>query len=158
MKWGVWQNFTRALESLKIGTLLVSFSPILKIYWLKIYRGVMCHNKKEWCKIWRGIDLAVQNWYEEFDEFWLEHLKISEICTLMGCFWQKHKMFELKKYTGICLMALNINAKFVGKLTCVFKNDMRNLANIHQSMFEKMRPWWNPFIQSRKCKTLKFTG
>ena len=35
-------------------------------------------------------------------------------------------------------MVLNINAKFVGKLTCVFKNDMRNLANIHQSMFEKV--------------------
>ena len=138
MKWGVWQNFTRALESLKIGTLMVSFCPILKIYWLKIYRGVMCHNNEEWCKIWRGIDLAVQNWHEEFDEFWLEHLKISEICTLMGCFWQNQKMFELKKSFGICLRVLNINAKFVGKLNCAFKNDMRNLANIHQSMFEKV--------------------
>ena len=31
-------------------------------------------------------------------------------------------------------MALKIDAKFEGKLTCAFKNDMRNLANFQQSM------------------------
>ena len=30
----------------------------------------MCHDIEEWCKIWKGIDLSVQNWHEEFDEFW----------------------------------------------------------------------------------------
>ena len=30
-------------------------------------------------------------------------------------------------------MALNIDAKFEGKLTFAFKNDMRNLRNFHQS-------------------------
>ena len=29
-------------------------------------------------------------------------------------------------------MALKIDAKFEGKLTCTFKNDMRNLANFHR--------------------------
>ena len=33
-------------------------------------------------------------------------------------------------------MALNIDAKFEGKMTCAFKNDMRNLANFYQSTFE----------------------
>ena len=42
-------------------------------------------------------DLPVQNWHEEFDEFWPEHSKISKIYTLMGCFWPKYIMFELKK-------------------------------------------------------------
>ena len=28
-------------------------------------------------------------------------------------------------------MALKIEVKFEGKLTCVFKNDMRNLSNFH---------------------------
>ena len=32
-------------------------------------------------------------------------------------------------------MALNIDAKFEGKITCAFKSEMRNLANFHQSMF-----------------------
>ena len=29
-------------------------------------------------------------------------------------------------------MALRIDAKFEGKLTCTFKNDMKNLANFHR--------------------------
>ena len=29
-------------------------------------------------------------------------------------------------------MTLNIDGKFEGKLTCVFKNDMRKLANFHR--------------------------
>ena len=92
MTWGIWQIFTRALESLKIGTLMASFCLKLKMYELKIYRGVICHDNKEWCKIWRGIDLSVQNWHEEFDKFWPEHSKISKICTLMSCFWPKYIM------------------------------------------------------------------
>ena len=57
-------------------------------------------------------------------------------------------------------MALNIDAKFEGKLTCAFKNDMRNSANFHQSTFENLKigTLWDPFIQSRKCTSLKFTG
>ena len=52
-------------------------------------------------KIWRGIDLSVQNWHEEFDKFWPKHSKISKIFALMGCFWPKYIMFELKKYRGV---------------------------------------------------------
>ena len=29
-------------------------------------------------------------------------------------------------------MAMKIDAKFTGKVTCAFKNDMRNLANMHR--------------------------
>ena len=67
------------------------------MYELKICRGVMCHDNEEWHKTWRGIDLSVQNWHEEFDEFWPEHWKISNICSLMGWFWPKYKMFGLRK-------------------------------------------------------------
>ena len=34
-------------ESLKIGTFVGSFSPRQKMYELKIYRGVMCHDNEE---------------------------------------------------------------------------------------------------------------
>ena len=67
------------------------------MYKLKIYRRVLCHDNEEWCKIWRGIDLLVQNWHEEFGEFWSEDSKISKIYTLMGFFWTMFIMFELKK-------------------------------------------------------------
>ena len=36
-------------------------------------------------------------------------------------------------------MVLNSDATFEGKLTCAFKNVLRNLANFHQSMFESLR-------------------
>ena len=44
---GVWEIFTRALKSVKIGTLMGSFCPKQKMYELKIYRGVMCHDNEE---------------------------------------------------------------------------------------------------------------
>ena len=36
-------------------------------------------------------------------------------------------------------MALNIDTKFEGGMTCAFKNDMKNLANCHQNMFESLK-------------------
>ena len=71
----------------------------------------MSHQNEEWCKIWRGFDLSIQNWDEEFDEFWPEHSKLSKICTLMSCFWPKHIMSELKKVQRIYI-ALETDAKF----------------------------------------------
>ena len=38
-------------------------------------------------------------------------------------------------------MALNIDAKFEGKMTCAFKNDMRNFANFYQITFESQKIW-----------------
>ena len=97
LTWAIWQIFTRALVKSPNWDLHVIRYLKLKMYELKIYRGVMCHDNEEWCKNWRGIDLSVQNWHEEFDKFWPEHSKISKSCTLIGCFWPKYIMFELKK-------------------------------------------------------------
>ena len=52
------------------------------------------------------------------------------------------KVYNVLAKIGIgklCLMALNIDATFDGKLTCAFKNDMKNLANFHQSIFESLK-------------------
>ena len=37
-------------------------------------------------------------------------------------------------------MALNTDAKFEGKMTCAFKNNMRNIANFYQSMLGSLKP------------------
>ena len=71
------------------------------MYELKIYKGFVCHENVEWSEIWRGIDLLFQNWHEEFNEFWPEHSKISKTCSLVGYFWPKYIMFEVKKYRGV---------------------------------------------------------
>ena len=62
-------------------------------------------------------------------------------------------MFKLKKSIAeLCLMALNIDATFEGKLTRAVKNDMRNLANFHQSMFESLKigNWMGSFYPKQK--------
>ena len=61
----------------------------------------MCHDNEEWCKIWREIDWLFQNWQEEFGKFWTEHSKVSNICALIGSFWPKHIMFELKQHREV---------------------------------------------------------
>ena len=67
------------------------------MYELKIQRRVLCHDNAKWCKIWRGVDLPVQNWHEEIDKFLPEHSKISKKLHFNAFFWTKHVMFELKK-------------------------------------------------------------
>ena len=45
--------------------------------------------------------MSFENWHKEFDKFWPEHSKVSKIFTLMGSFWAKYILFELKKYRGV---------------------------------------------------------
>ena len=71
------------------------------LFELKRYRAVIVDETEEGYKILRGIDLSFQNWHKEFDKFWPEHLKVSKIFTLMGSFWAKYILFELKKYRGV---------------------------------------------------------
>ena len=55
-------------------------------------------------------------------------------------------------------MTLKIDAKFEGKLTCASKNDMRNLANFHQSTFDesvKIRTFIGSFYPKLKMYELK---
>ena len=47
---------------------------------------------------------------------------------------------SLESKKQLCLMTLKIDTKFEGKLTCASKNDMRNLANFHQST-QKSQNW-----------------
>ena len=44
-----------------------SFFSKQKIHELEIYRGVMCLDNEEWCKIWRATDLMFQYLNEKFD-------------------------------------------------------------------------------------------
>ena len=57
-------------------------------------------------------------------------------------------------------MVLKIDAKFEGKLTCAFKNDMGNLANFYQSMFESLKigTLMASLYPRQKMYELKFTG
>ena len=53
-------------------------------------------------------------------------------------------------------MALNIDAKFEGKLTCAFKYDMR--TSLTHSKVSELRLSMDSLAQSRKWVSLKFKG
>ena len=80
---------------------MASVNPNLKKYELEIHRGIICHGNEVLRKIWRETNLSFQSWHEEFDEFWPEHLKGLKILILIGSFWAKYILFEIKKYRGV---------------------------------------------------------
>ena len=118
LAWGIWQICSRALESLQIGTFMACFCLKLKMRELKIYKGVLSHDNEEWCKNWKGIDLSVQNWHEEFVKRALENFKNLHFNRLLLI--KLYNVWAKKSIKELCLMALKIDAKFEGKLTCTF--------------------------------------
>ena len=90
----------------------------------KIMEELTVSSKLTW-GIWQILTQALEN---------LKNLHFNKLLlTKVNNVWAKKGIEEL------FLMELNIDAKFEGKMTCAFKNDMRNLANFHQSMFESLK-------------------
>ena len=119
----------------------------------------MCHDNKEWCKIWRGIDLSFQNWHGKFDEFWPKHLKVSKIFTLMCSFWAKFILFELKRYRGVIFHDTEEWCKIWRKTDLwlgKWHEEFGKFSPEH-SKVSKLGLWWDSFVQSIKCMSLKFT-
>ena len=120
----------------------------------------MLHNNEEWCKIWRWIDLLFQNWQKEFDRFWPEHSKASNICTWNGSVWTKY-MYELKKYRGLIFHDSGTEDWYkIWRKTNLWAGkwheEFVNFLPEHLK-FSKLGLWWDPLIQSTKCMGLKFT-
>ena len=155
MWFGKWHE-----ESVKIGTFMESFCPKQKMNELKIYREVMWNDTEKWWKIWRRIDLSFQNLHKEFDEFWFEHLKVSKIYTLMGCFWQNYIMFELKKYRGVNFLDTREWYKIWRKTDLWFGKWHEAFGKflLEHTKVSKLGLLLGIFIRSKKCMSLKFTG
>ena len=143
-----------------MGALMGFFCPKLKIFEFKIYRGVMCHENEEWYKNWRGINFSVQNWHGQFDEFWFKHSKISKICTLIGCLWPKYIMFDLKKYRGVMFGSTEYWCKIWRKTDFSFQkwHEKFGIFSPGHLKVSKLGLWWDSFVQSWKCMSLRFTG
>ena len=104
--------------------------------------------------------MSVQNWHEEFSEFWPKHSKISKICPLMGYLWPKYIIFELTKYRGVTFDDTENWCKIWRKTDMCFQKWHEEFGNLslEHSKVSKLGLWWDPLIQSRKCMSLKFTG
>ena len=71
-----------------------------------------------------------------FHQSMLESIKIG---TLMGSFYPKQKIRELKIYRQVIVMTVKNDSKFEEELTCQFKIDMRNLTNVDPSTRESKK-------------------
>ena len=85
----------------KIFISMGSFWAKYLLFELTKYRGIIFREPEEWYKIWKGIELSFQNWHKEFDKIWPVYSKISKMFMLMGSFWAKYLLFEVKKYRRI---------------------------------------------------------
>ena len=123
------------------------------------YRGIIFYETEEGYKIWREINLLFQDWHKEYDKFWPEHSKVSKISTLMGSFWAKYMLFELKKWRGVIFRDIDEWCKIwkkTGLLLGKWHGGFGKFSQEH-SKVSKLELWWDPFAQSRKRTTLKFT-
>ena len=100
-----WQEFgefwSEHSKVSKICTFIGPFCGKYIIFDLKKYWGVIFHNTENSCKIWKKTSLWFGKWNKDFGKFSLEQPKISIICSLMGWFWPRYIMLELRKYRGV---------------------------------------------------------
>ena len=127
---------------------------------LKKCRGVIFHDTEEWYKI-REEELTCcvfQNWHEEFDKFWPEHLKVSKKFPFNRLFlskvyivWAKRVQRSYLSWYWRVIQNLETN-RLVLKLTWgIWQIFTRALESV------RIGTWWEPFVQSRKFMSLKVT-
>ena len=72
----------------------------------------MCHDTKEWRKIWRKNELWFQKWHKEFGELSPENSKTLKIRTLIDKESKEYNVLAKKIIDKLCVMT-----HFKGKLT-----------------------------------------
>ena len=107
---------------------------------------------EEGYKIWRGIDSSFQNWHKEFDKIWPKHSKISKIFILMGSFWAKYILFELKKKRGVTFHETEEGYKICRWIDSSFQNWHKEFDKIWpehlkvSKIFILMSSFWAKYI------------
>ena len=109
-------NFEKSKVS-KIYTLMGCFWLKYTIFELKMYRGIVFHDTRVWCKIWRKTDLWFRKWYEKFSKFSPEHTKVSKLGLSLGPFIQNRKCMSIKLTGELCVMTMKNDVKFEKELT-----------------------------------------
>ena len=108
---------------------------------------------------WKSWAKFVSKLTPQFDAFWPEHPNVLKICTLTGSFSTRHIMFEIKMYRKVMFHKTEEWCKIWGKTNLQFGKWHEEFGKFlpEQSKVSKLRLWWDPFIQRRKCTSLKST-
>ena len=126
----IWWSLIRALKSPQNLHFDMSFPVMLD---LKRSSGVIFHDIRAWCKIWRKTDFCLQKWHEQFEKLSPEHLKVSKLGLWWDSFAQSWKCMSLSFTGELCVMRMKNGAKIEEELTSQSKTDMNNLTNFHSS-------------------------
>ena len=88
--------------------------------------------------------------------FWPEH---SKKFVLIGSLWSKYIMFEPQKNRGVIFHDTEELCKFWKKTDLWFEKWHEKFGKFSPEHLKvsKLGLWWDPFVQSRKVMTLKFT-
>ena len=102
------------LKHLSLKNLLFNGLFLTKVYnvWLKKYRGVIFHDTRDWCKIWRKTDLWLGKSHEKFGKISPEHTEVSKLGFLLGPFIQSTKYISLKFTGELYIVTVKNDAKF----------------------------------------------
>ena len=75
-----------------------------------------------------------------------------------GLFWAKYIFYEIKKYRGVIFHGTEEWYKIRRKTDLWFKEWYEKFGKFSREHLNvsKLGPWWDPFVQSRKCISLKF--
>ena len=158
------------MQNFRLSTAHVKFHEICTLigffcwkdikFQVKKYWGVMSHEPEEWCKIWRKTDLFKK--WQQFGEFWPEHSKVSQIWTFIGFCCAKYLMFDWKKYIGVIVIFHDTEewCKIWRKTNLWFGKWHEEFGKFSPEHWKvsKLGLSWDPFVQKRKCMSLKFTG
>ena len=109
---------------------------------------------------WRMIQKLKENWLVVLKLTWTSQyltraLEKSNI-FLIGSLWPKYILFELQKYRGVIFHDTEDLCKFWRKTDQWFEKRHENFGKISPEHL-KLELWWDPFVQSGKGMTLKFT-
>ena len=77
-----------------------------------------------------------------------------------GCLWSKYIMFDLKKYKGVMFDSTENWCKIWRKTDFCFQKwheEFEKFSPEHLKV-SKLGLWWDSFVQSWKCMSLRFTG
>ena len=84
-------NFDSSTWVSKIYSLMGCFWPKYIMFELKQYRWVICHDTREWCKIWKKTDFWFGKWHDEFGKISPEDRKVPKLGLLLAPFIQTRK-------------------------------------------------------------------
>ena len=77
--------------------------------------------------------------------------------VLIGSLWAKYILFELQKYRGVIFHDTEELCTFWRKTDLWFEKRQFGKFSPEHLKVSKLGLWWDPFVQSRKGMTLKFT-